>query len=140
MNLLKFGLIAVAGLSFGISCTQTPPSQTAANTVPGANRSPATVPASNAAPSNELAAAKEIYAMNCMICHKDSGKGGKITIGGKPIDPEDLTSDKIKAMTDEKLIGYVTNGVEDEGMPAFKDKLTPEQIRSVIKHVRTMQN
>jgi mono/diheme cytochrome c family protein len=75
-----------------------------------------------------------------MICHKDTGKGGKMTQDGKTINPDDLTTAKMKAMTDEKLNGYVTNGIEDEGMPAFKGKLTTDEIKSVIRHVRTLQN
>ena len=82
---------------------------------------------------------KELFALNCMICHKESGKGGKVTIEGKSINPEDLTADKMKKMTDEKLIGYVRDGIEDEGMPAFKDKITAEEIRAVVAHVRILQ-
>lgn len=82
----------------------------------------------------------EIYAANCMICHKDTGRGGRITMQGKAINPEDLTTDKMKKMSDDKLFGYISDGIEDEGMPAFKDKLTPEDIKLVIEHVRTLQN
>jgi mono/diheme cytochrome c family protein len=95
---------------------------------------PAPTPVVSRAPDG-----KELFALNCMICHKESGKGGEVTIKGKKLDAEDLTADKIKKMTDEKLIGYVTNGIEDEGMPAFKDKMTPEEIRSVVAHVRALQ-
>ena len=42
-------------------------------------------------------------------------------------------------MTDEKLIGYVTNGVVDEGMPAFKGKLTDDEIKMAVAHVRRLQ-
>ena len=80
-----------------------------------------------------------IFATNCMICHKETGKGGQVTINGRKIDPDDLTTEKMKAMTDDKLIGYVTNGVEEEGMPAFREKLTPEEIQTVVAHVRTLQ-
>lgn len=81
----------------------------------------------------------ELYAMNCMICHKDTGKGGPITMAGKKINPDDLTTDKMKKMSDDKMFGYISEGVEDEGMPAFKDKLKPEEIKSIIAHVRTLQ-
>lgn len=84
-----------------------------------------------------IASGKELYADNCAVCHKESGKGGKMEIEGKTIDPDDLTSDKIKKFSDEKMIGYVTNGVVDEGMPAFKDKLTEDEIKRVVQYVRT---
>jgi len=137
-------LLVVAGAVFvyatGCSQTSTPNSANATNapntrpTAPPALSTPAATP-----PAEGAMDGKEIYALNCMICHKDTGKGGKVTIEGRSITPEDLTADKFKKMSDEKLTGYVTDGVEDEGMPAFKDKLTPEQIRSVIAHVRTLQ-
>lgn len=82
---------------------------------------------------------KELFALNCMICHKESGTGGEITIKGKKLKAENLTADKIKNMTDEKLIGYVRDGVEDEGMPSFKDKMTGEEMRAVVAHVRSLQ-
>ena len=59
-----------------------------------------------------------------------------MTIEGKTINPDDLTSDKIKKFTDEKISGYIMNGVVDEGMPAFKDKLSEAQIRDVVHYVR----
>lgn len=95
---------------------------------------PASTPVVSRAPDG-----KELFALNCMICHKESGTGGEITIKGKKLNAENLTADKIKKMTDEKLVGYVRDGIEDEGMPAFKDKMTPEEIRAVVAHVRTLQ-
>ena len=79
---------------------------------------------------------RTIYTKNCAVCHRDNGTGGKMTIEGKSLNVEDLTSAKIKAMDNNKLIGYVINGVEDEGMPAFKDKLSEEEIREVVQYVR----
>ena len=60
-----------------------------------------------------------------------------MTIEGKTINPDDLTSEKIKKFSDEKISGYIVNGVVDEGMPAFKDKLTEAQIREIVAFVRT---
>lgn len=82
----------------------------------------------------------ELYAQNCMICHKETGKGGRLTLGGKSLNVEDLTEAKLVKATDANLIGYVTNGIEDEGMPAFKDELTADEIKAVVAHVRTLQN
>ena len=55
------------------------------------------------------------------------------------LDPDDITTAKMAAKSDEKLTEYIVNGFPDDGMPAFKDKMTPEQIKAVIKHVRTLQ-
>ena len=55
------------------------------------------------------------------------------------IDPDDITTAKQKAKPDEKIFGYISEGFPDDGMPAFKDKLTEAEIRSIIKHVRSLQ-
>ena len=85
---------------------------------------------------DELASGRKLYADNCAGCHKDNGTGGEVTIEGKTIKPDDLTSAKIKAFSDEKTLGYIMNGVEDEGMPAFKGKLSEGEMRDVLKFVR----
>ena len=136
MNSLKIWVICAAASLFLIACTQPQAANhSAATPIP-----PPAGPAQIAPVVDEATSGKELYAVNCMICHKDSGKGGKITLAGKTINPYDLTADKFKKMPDEKLIGYVTDGVEDEGMPAFKDKLSTDQIKAVIAHVRSLQN
>jgi mono/diheme cytochrome c family protein len=74
-----------------------------------------------------------------MTCHKDSGKGGKITVEGRALNPDDITTAKMKAKPDEKFYGYIADGFPDDGMPAFKDKLKKEEIEAIIKHIRTLQ-
>ena len=74
-----------------------------------------------------------------MICHKENGKGGKVTVEGKSIDPDDITTDKMKAKADDKFVGYINEGFPDDGMPAFKDKLKPEEVKAIVKHLRTLQ-
>lgn len=89
------------------------------------------------APTPDLmATGRKLYVDNCAICHKVSGKGGKIEIEGRSISPDDLTSDKIKKMADDRIYGYVFNGIPDEGMPAFKEKLSEAEIREVVRYIR----
>lgn len=136
MYLTRSWLFLTAVTLFIAACSQgTPPSNSPRNTANAAS------PAKTQAPSpvDEAAMAKELYVTHCMICHRDNGKGGKVTVEGKTMNPEDLTKDKFKNATDDKLRGYVADGVEDEGMPSFKDKLTAAQIKAVISHVRTLQ-
>ncbi|MBN8161775.1 c-type cytochrome [Vibrio vulnificus] len=37
---------------------------------------------------------------------------------------------------DATIYKYIYNGVEDEGMPAFKDKLSEADIREVVRYIR----
>jgi mono/diheme cytochrome c family protein len=133
MNNLKLSVVTLAFVAFVASCAK--PEQSAVNVAKPFN----TAPAPSATVDQALMAA-ELYATNCMICHKDSGKGGKVTVDGKSLDPEDLTSEKMKKKTDEKLFEYVSSGIEDEGMPAFKGKLTDDEIKTVVRHVRVLQS
>ena len=87
-------------------------------------------------PIDELAGGRALFDQNCAACHREVGTGGKMTIEGKTLNVDNLTSDKIKKFTDDKITGYIYNGVEDEGMPAFKDKLTEAQIREIVSYVR----
>ena len=136
MKIIKFCLVIIAIAAFIAACSQSKPANTEVKT----NTVNVPTPAPPSTPVDDLAVGGKLYADNCAICHKDTGTGGKVTIEGKTINPENLTAAKFKNAADEKLIGYVTNGIEEEGMPAFKAKLTPDQIKLVIRHVRTLQN
>ena len=137
MNQLKFVCFVLLTAMFAASCGSTP----LANNASQANAQGNAIPSSSTAPGTTPAVAdgKEIFALNCMICHKETGTGGRVTVNGKNLNVEDLTEDKLKKAADEKLIGYITNGIEDEGMPAFKDKLKPDEIKAVVAHVRVLQ-
>ncbi|MDI1243030.1 MAG: cytochrome c [bacterium] len=130
MKQIKIAAV-VGSFLLSIACATTPTNTTTAN-----KSTPVPTATVAATPADELAGGRELYKQNCAICHKEEGMGGKMTIEGKTINPDDLTSDKIKKFTDEKIAGYIANGVIDEGMPAFKDKLSEAQIRDVVAYVR----
>ena len=137
MNNLKLVATLFALVVFIAACSQTAVTPVA-NNAPAKTNQPVAATATPAA-VDEVAMAKELYAKNCMICHKDTGKGGKVTFEGKTINPDDLTSDKMKNKNDDKLNGYISEGFPDDGMPAFKGKLTTDEIKAVVKHVRNLQ-
>jgi len=117
------------------ACGQSPGSNTAqtSNVTPTAASTPQQ-PVNTQA--DLMAQGRKIYMDNCAACHKENGTGGKVTIEGKTINPDDLTSEKIKNFADDKIYRYILNGIEDEGMPAFKDKLSEAEIREVVRFVR----
>ncbi len=130
-------LIASASILLGVlliaSCSPSEPANSISN---GRDTSPASTP-QPAATLDERAAGRKLYLDNCVVCHKEDGTGGRTEIEGKRINVDDLTSDKIKKFTDEKIRGYIVNGVEDEGMPAFKGRLTDGEIGRIVAYVRT---
>ena len=100
------------------------------------NATESPVPLLPTATVDQLASGKKVFETNCAVCHKADGTGGHVTIEGMSLDVENLRSNKIKRFSDEKIIGYIMNGVPDEGMPAFKDKLSEGEMRDVILHIR----
>jgi Cu/Ag efflux protein CusF len=70
----------------------------------------------------------EIYKTNCASCHNEKGEGSKKGIS--------LISGHALHHTEVEHIKQVTDG-EGKKMPAFKDKLTTEQIAEVVKFLRT---
>jgi mono/diheme cytochrome c family protein len=83
-----------------------------------------------------LARGKQLYNTTCANCHKEDGTGGPKEIEGKKIKAENLVSDKMKNWPDDRYFKVISEGIEDEGMPAFGDRLSDEEIRSVISYVR----
>jgi mono/diheme cytochrome c family protein len=135
MKQIIFALGAFSLSLIALSCADNKPANNAvtANAVNRSGDVPSPLPS---ATIDELASGRKVYEINCANCHKPDGKGGPVEIEGKKINPENLTSDKIKRFTDEKIIGYIVKGIEDEGMPSFKDKLSEGEIRDVVKYLR----
>jgi mono/diheme cytochrome c family protein len=131
MKTLKSGLIISAIALLFIACAQNPSVNTTGNGNGNGNNT--TI---NAPPADTLAEGRKLYNQNCAACHRANGTGGKIDIEGKTLDPDDLTSEKIAKFPDDKIYGYIVNGVPDEGMPSFKDKLKEAQIREVVRFIR----
>lgn len=125
--ILTFALAALSGCGSAANTNTAPVNTTVAVVTPDPNATP---------PPETMAAGKKLYLSNCAVCHKDNGTGGKVEVLGKKLNPDDLTSEKIKAMSDDKIYGYIYKGIEDEGMPSFKDDLTEAEIREVVRYVR----
>jgi mono/diheme cytochrome c family protein len=137
MIYLKLACIVAAFSLLLIACggQSTAPNTTAENVSPPRANAPVKTP--EPLVENTLEAGKTLYANNCAKCHKEEGTGGKVEIEGKTLNAENLTKDKFVKMSDEKVIGIITDGIEDEGMPAFKNKLSDGEIKMIVRYVRT---
>jgi mono/diheme cytochrome c family protein len=138
MRLLKIGLLLSALALFIFACGQNNP---AVNTNPASGNTavvtnttpPTTQPAATA--MDELAEARAIFTENCVGCHKADGTGGEKTIEGKKIKVPNYKSPGAMKATDDELLEYIANGEEGE-MPAFKNKLSEAQMKSLVKFIR----
>ena len=140
MKFCKICILLAAAALFAAACGQSATTPNSSNTATNVNK-PANIAAASPSPAADdpVAAGAKLYTTNCMTCHKDSGKGGKVTVDGKSLNPDDLTTAKMKAKSDEKLYEYVSEGAPDDGMPAFKTKLSDAEIKSIVKHLRVLQ-
>jgi mono/diheme cytochrome c family protein len=133
MKIFKSLLILTTISLFIIACTQT--EQTDNKTDGNSNKEVNAKPEPTST-VDELASGRKLYKEQCVKCHKEDGTGGEVEIEGKKIKADDLTSDKMKKMPDEKYIKYMVDGVIDEGMPSFKDILSDEEMKEVVKFIR----
>jgi mono/diheme cytochrome c family protein len=139
MKTIKLFFVFSAAALFIAACSQSGPTANQANTATNTAKANTAPPAQPAATVDELAQGKELYSAKCMICHKDTGKGGRVTVEGKNLKPADLTSDKVKARTNDKLMATISEGAPEDGMPPFKDKLSKDEMKLIVKYVRTLQ-
>jgi len=110
--------------------TQTNNSNIAINTTTVANTN--TPP--NAAP-DEFARSRKIYAESCVNCHREGGGGGEKDFEGKKIKVPSYQSKGAMNASDDKLYDYIANG-EDGEMPAFKNDLSEEEMRNLVRFIR----
>jgi len=84
------------------------------------------------------AGGEELFGKHCVSCH---GKDGKArTPIARQLGVKDLTQSKT---SDGEIEKQVTEGKKDDRgnqkMPPFKDKLSPEEIKSLIEFVKSLR-
>jgi mono/diheme cytochrome c family protein len=132
MKLILLALSSVVFALIAIGCTET---ATSTNTATPRTASASPSPAASASVSaDEFAHAKAIYAKNCEGCHGPTAEGGLAKVDNKQIKVPSLKSDHAIKHPDEKLTKMITNGEEE--MPAFKDKLSQDEINQMVRYIR----
>lgn len=81
-----------------------------------------------------FATAYENFQKNCQDCHGEKGLGGAVEFKGKKLKVPSLRDGHALDHTDEKFVNQITEG--DDEMPAFKDKLSPEEINDLVRFIR----
>ena len=76
-----------------------------------------------------------IFKAKCAMCH---GADGSASSGmGKSMGLKALGSPEVQKTSDADMTALVTNGKGK--MPAFKGKLSDEEITAVVKYVKTLK-
>ncbi|HKO42191.1 MAG TPA: cytochrome c [Pyrinomonadaceae bacterium] len=128
MRTTRLVLFAVVTLAIGLACNR-PPADGPVQTRPSTTASPQT-----AAAADEFAATRAIFKEHCVQCHGENAAGGRVQVEGREIKVPNLTGEHARKPTDERIAAKISDG--DDEMPAFKDKLTPQQIQDLVKFIR----
>ena len=96
-------------------------------------QSPASPKAATATP-DELASARANYTKHCVACHGEKAEGGRVTIEGKKLKVPSLREGPALRHPDDKLVKQIKEGSDE--MPAFKDKLSSQEINDLVRLIR----
>lgn len=83
---------------------------------------------------NDAASAREVFRRYCANCHGQEGEGR--SVGTLPV--PGFKSDFVVKLNDEQLYKWIADG--GSNMPSFKNTLTEDQMRALVKHVRELQS
>ena len=76
-----------------------------------------------------------LFKQKCAACHGADGKGE--TPMGKNFKLRDLGSEDVQKQTDAELTAITENGKGK--MPAYKGKLTDDQIKQLVGYIRSLK-
>jgi mono/diheme cytochrome c family protein len=78
--------------------------------------------------------AQDLYKSKCQGCH---GADGKASAVGKKLGARDFSDPDVVKMSEADLATITTDGKNK--MPAYKGKLTDDQIKDLVKYIKEMK-
>lgn len=129
MNFVRAVLVIAAIAMALVACNQSVDVATNQSQPSG---SPAA--AAPTATPDPFASARANFAKHCVICHGANAEGGRVEVEGKRLKVPSLTKGHALEHPDDKLIKQITEG--DDEMPAFKDKLSSQEINDLVDFIR----
>jgi YVTN family beta-propeller protein len=105
----------------------------------GTAAKPATSPGKKSETSNPAAGGKDtaseaLYRSKCQMCHGVDGKGSS---AGQKLGVKDFNAPEIAKESDAALVDATKKGKGK--MPPFDGKLTDDQIKALLKYIRTLK-
>lgn len=84
---------------------------------------------------------QELFAQNCAVCHGEQGRGNGPAAAGLSLKPPDFGNGHLDIHTDGDVFYWIQNGLSPTSpMPAFKGKLSDDQIWHLVNYVRRLRN
>ena len=87
------------------------------------------------APAAFAADGAATYKAKCAACHGADGMGQ--TAMGKKLNLRDLGSPEVQKQTDKELYDWTADGKGK--MPAYKDKLSADDVKALVAYMRTFK-
>jgi mono/diheme cytochrome c family protein len=81
---------------------------------------------------------RRIYEQHCLVCHGPGGRGDGVTAPFLSPRPGNLVSAATSAKSDKDLLKIIANGRARTAMPAWKDQLSEEEQREVLRFIRSL--
>jgi cytochrome c6 len=78
--------------------------------------------------------AEALYKSKCQVCHGPDGKG---SAAGQKLGAKDFHSPEVQKQSDAELIEITKQGKGK--MPGYDKKLTDDQIKQLIKYIRSLK-
>jgi cytochrome c6 len=78
--------------------------------------------------------AVDTFESKCAPCHGADGTG---SAAGKKMGAPDLTAAEVQKMSDANLMDVIAKGKNK--MPAYGQKLKPEEIKGLVAYIRTLK-
>lgn len=75
-----------------------------------------------------------LFKSKCVMCHGEDGSGN--TPSGKALKAKDIRSEETQKKSDAEIAEVITKGRNK--MPAFGQKLKPEQIQQLVGYIRQL--
>ncbi len=138
MRLAKILAVSAALVLFVIACSnESSTTNQTANKAGGPTTAPTTAQPTPT-PADDMTSTLAIYAAECARCHGPQGDGGTVTVLKKKLKVPSLKAGHALDHSDEELAKQIRDGDEGE-MPAFKDRLKPEEITNLVRLIRQWQ-
>jgi len=81
---------------------------------------------------------RRLYEQHCMDCHGPQGRGDGVKAPSLSPRPGNLVSAATSAKSDKAPLKIIANERPRTAMPAWKDRLSEEDQREVLRYIRSL--
>jgi mono/diheme cytochrome c family protein len=85
-----------------------------------------------------LTRGQTLFNQRCAACHGENGRSQTEFAAAMPVRPEDLTGEKVVALTEGEVYSVISDGVKPSGMPAFKGRISDDALWQLAIYVRRL--